>query len=220
MPSRRDIFFNGGFYHIYNKCIRPLTIFSENNVCEEFINTFIYYRSAKSQPRYSFLKKIDEQIKAEKLKEIFSPSTFLVDILSFTLMPNHYHFLLKQLKTNGIVSFMSNIINSITRYSNIKTKRKGPIFLPQFRSRRILTIEQLVYTSRYIHTNAYAAGLLKTKEEILSYPYSSINSFQKEENPLAINTKIVLEYFNNDRKRYINFILNNAEDQKMKEMVK
>ena len=220
MPTRRDVFFNGGFYHVYNKNIHPLTIFSQDDLCDEFINTFVYYRSARSRPRYSFFKKMEGGIKIEKVKEIFSPSSFMVDILAFTLMPNHYHFLLKQLKTNGVVDFMSNIINSVTRFYNTKIKRKGPVFLTQFRSRRILTLESVVYVSRYIHTNVYAADLVKTKEEIFSYPYSSINSYLTNKNPLKINTDLVLGYFNNNRERYKTFILNNAEEQKMKEIVK
>lgn len=220
MPTRADIFFNGGFYHIYNKNIEPLAIFNDDNLCNEFVDTFVYYRSARSHPRYSFFKKMEDEIKIEKLKEILYPSSFIVDILSFTLMPNHYHFLLKQLKSDGIINFMSNIINSITRFSNIKTKRKGPVFLPQFRSRRILTVETLVYVSRYIYTNVYAAGVVKSKEEIFSYSYSSINSYLKDDNPLKINIKPVLEYFNHDKKRYKNFILDNAEGQKMREIVK
>jgi len=115
---------------------------------------------------------------------------------------------------------MSNAINSITRFYNTKIKRKGPVFLPQFRSRRILSVEQLIYTSRYIHTNVYAHGQIKNKEEIFFYPYSSINAYLKVENILKIDTTPVLSYFQNNRERYKNFIINNAEDQKMREMVK
>lgn len=220
MPTRADIFFNGAYYHIYNKNIEPLTIFDNKNLNNEFINTFVYYRSHRSQPRYSFFKKLKGEIKAIKSKEIFYSSFFAVDVISFILMPNHYHLLLKQLKTDGTINFMSNIINSITRFFNTKTKRKGPAFLPQFRSRRILSIEQLIYTSRYIHTNVYAGGVVKTKEEIFTYPYSSINTYLKDNNSLKIDTIPVLSYFNNDKERYKKFILDNAEDQKMREMVK
>lgn len=220
MPTRADILFNGGYYHIYNKNIEPLTIFTDENLNNEFINTFIYYRSSKSQPRYSFFKKLKREIKTMKLKEIFHSSFFIIDIISFILMPNHYHFLIKQRINNGVIIFMSNIINSITRYYNTKVKRKGPVFLPQFRSRRILSVEQLVYTSRYIHTNVYAGSIVKTKEEIFTYPYSSVNSYRTDNDLLKINTVPVLSYFNNDRERYKKFILDNAEDQKTREMVK
>jgi len=220
MPTRADVFFNGGFYHIYNKNIEPLAIFNNSDLCDEFINTLIYYRSSRSYPRYSFFKKLNKHSKLIKFREILYSSYFKVDIISFITMPNHYHLLLKQLKKDGVIDFMSNAINSITRFYNTKIKRKGPVFLPQFRSRKILSVEQLIYTSRYIHTNVYAHGQIKNKEEIFFYPYSSINAYLKVENILKIDTTPVLSYFQNNRERYKNFIINNAEDQKMREMVK
>jgi len=72
---------------------------------------------------------------------------------------------------------MSNLANSITRFYNVKNKRLGPIFLPQFKSKRINSIEQLVYVSRYIHSNQYASGLIKNINDIFECPYSSIKEY-------------------------------------------
>ncbi|PIY72244.1 hypothetical protein COY87_01885 [Candidatus Roizmanbacteria bacterium CG_4_10_14_0_8_um_filter_33_9] len=132
-------------------------------------------------------------------------------------MPNHYHFLLKQLKQNGIISFMSNSINSITRFYNVKNERKGPVFLPQFRFKRILSIEQLVYTSKYIHTNAYTANIINTKEEIIKYPYSSMSCYIAQ-NILQINLKPVLSYFNHNTNKYIDFIQKNTQNNTEREI--
>ena len=222
MASRDDVFVNGYYYHVFNKNIDPLKIFNDDKALyAEFIDTFIYYRSDNSCPRFSLFKKMEKEIKDTKWIKIFDKSSFKVDILSFCLMSNHYHFLISQLKNNGIVSFMSNIINSLTRFYNIKNERKGPIFLPQFKSRRIYSIEQLVYTSRYIHTNPYADETVKEKNEIFSYPYSSIKAFMRNgKNRFKINTDVILDFFNNDSEDYKDFILKNAEDQKMREIVK
>ena len=135
-------------------------------------------------------------------------------------MPNHYHFLLKQLQDQGIQKFMADILNSITRYYNILNSRKGPIFLTQFKSKRIYTEEQMVYVSRYIHTNPYAESLTD-KKGIFTYPYSSISPYIIEGlNPFKISTEDILNYFSHNRERYRQFILKNAEDQKEKEFVK
>ncbi|KKP65573.1 MAG: hypothetical protein UR63_C0050G0011 [Candidatus Roizmanbacteria bacterium GW2011_GWC2_35_12] len=144
-----------------------------------------------------------------------SPEDFRVDILAFNIMPNHYHFLIKQLNDGGIVTFMSNLANSITRFYNVKNKRLGPIFLPQFKSKRINSIEQLVYVSRYIHTNQYASGLIKNINDIFECPYSSIKEYIGD-NKLLINTEVILNYFNNDRSKFKEFITKNADDQKQK----
>src|SRR3989344_6205583 len=144
MPSRYDIFYNGGIYHIFNKTLDGKLIFSPE-LSEEFINNFCYYRSElSSKLRYSLFKKLPQEIHQDRWKVIFQPKYFLVDILSFTLLPNHFHMQIKQIKQGGIIKFMSNISNSLTRYYNIKNKRKGPVFLPQFRSKRIKSQESLI----------------------------------------------------------------------------
>lgn len=220
MPSRYDIFYNGGIYHIYNKTLDGKFIFSPE-LSEEFINCFCYYRSDLSAKlRYSLFKKLPSDIYQKRWKEIFYPKYFLVDILAFILLPNHYHFLIKQVKDKGVIKFMSNISNSLTRYYNNKNERKGPIFLPQFRSKRVKNQESLIFVSKYIHVNCYAHGIAKSPEGIFSYPYSSIKSYISPVNNLKLNFDIVMHSFGNNPEKYKQFILNNAEDQRMREMVK
>ena len=219
MPSRSDVLYNGGIYHVFDKTIENINIFAEDKIAYEFINTFLYYRSLKSNYRLSYFKKLDERSKSFKWDKIMAKKYFKVDILAFCLMPNHYHFLLKQLQENGIKTFMANIINSITRFYNILNNRKGPIFLTQFKSNEIKSIEQLVYVSRYIHTNPYA-GSLVDKDGIFTYHFSSINAYMKNQNKNNINIDMVLNFFNNNKKKYKNFILKNADEQKAKEYVK
>lgn len=220
MPSRYDVFYNGGIYHIYNKTINSRRIFSDE-ICQEFINIFCYYRSElSSKLRYSLFKQLPKDIYKSRWEEIFYHKSFMVDILSFCLLPNHYHFLIKQLKEKGVIRFMSNISNSLTRYYNIKNQRKGPLFLPQFRSKKILGQEHLIYVSRYVHTNCYAHGVVKNPEDIFDYPYSSIRSYTSSTNTRKINTDKVIFSFANNLQKYKQFILKNAEDQKMREFVK
>lgn len=220
MPSRYDVFYNGGIYHIYDKTLDGRRIFSQD-LCQEFVNTFCYYRSElSSKLRYSLFKKLPYDIYNSRWEEIFYNKYFIVDILAFCLLPNHYHFLIKQLKDKGVIKFMSNISNSLTRYYNSRNQRKGPIFLPQFRSKRITSQEDLIYVSKYIHTNSYAHAVVKNPEDIFAYPYSSIKSYISSTNTLKINTDKVMYSFGNNAQKYKQFILKNAEDQKMRELVK
>lgn len=219
MPSRYDVFTNGAFYHIFNKTIENIQIFSTDAIAREFEKTFLYYRSTKIKLRFSLFKKLDYEMQKNAWIKFLFKKDFKVDILSYCLMPNHYHFLLRQVQDKGIQKFMANILNSITRYYNILNDRKGPIFLTQFKSKRIYTEEQLVYVSRYIHTNPYA-GSLTNKNGIFTYPYSSIQSYINGINPYKISTQEVLNYFLNKRDKYRGFILKNAEDQKEKNFVK
>ncbi len=220
MPSRTDVFYNDGIYHIFDKTIDNIPIFSSDKIANEFIRTFLFYRSVKLPYRFSKFKDLDMKTKKIKWEEIMKREYFKVEILSYCLMPNHYHLLIKQVKEDGIKTFMANILNSITRYYNIFNERKGPVFLTQFKSNQIKSEEQLVYVSRYIHTNPFASSLTDIKG-IFSYPFSSIDVFLEEgNNKNRIYTDSILNYFKNNRKKYANFILKNAEDQKMRHWVK
>lgn len=72
---------------------------------------------------------------------------------------------------------MFDTINALTRFYNIGKKRKGPLFFPQFRSRQILTQEQLIHVSRYLHLNPYSAGLVKTLSQLETYQPSSLHQY-------------------------------------------
>ena len=105
---------------------------------------------------------------------------------------------------------MSDTVNSFTRYYNILSERKGPLFLPQFQSRQILSDEQLLHTSRYIHLNPFTSRLVQQVEDLQRFPHSSFKEYIYQSNKSLINTSILLKYFNNKRESYKKFVLNNA----------
>ncbi len=216
MPTRRDIFVNGGIYHIFSKTIDRKRVFEDRNLCLEFLSTADYYKSS-SKLRFSKYKELlnDKSVKFEKKK--IRPR---VQILSYCLMPNHYHLLIKQKKENGIIRFTADILNSFTRYYNSKNKRKGSIFLTPFRSRKIVSDEQLVHTSRYIHLNPYSAGLVNTYQGLIDYPYSSFKEFINPNASQLCNTQPILKMFGGSREKYKEFVLNNAEHQRTLEYLK
>ena len=216
MPSRRDVFVNNGIYHIYSKTIDRKLVFEEKNLCFEFLNTVNYYKSATNLRFSKYKEALNEKIiKLEK--KIIKPR---VQILSNCLMPNHYHLQIKQLIDNGIIRFMADVLNSFTRYYNSKNKRKGPIFLTPFRSRQIVSDEQLIHTSRYIHLNPYSAGIVNTQEDLINYPYSSFKEYVEKNEEGICNTDEILKMFGGDRERYKEFVLSNAEHQRTLEYIK
>ena len=216
MPSRRDIFVNGGIYHIFSKTIDRKIIFNNNDLCSEFLNTASYYQSQTSNIRYSRYK---ENVLNEEVNLIYNKSP-KVYILSYCLMPNHYHLLIKQKQEGGVIRFMANLLNSFTHYYNYINKRKGSLFLTPFRSRKIVSDEQLIHTSRYIHLNPYSAGIVRSYQELIDYPYSSLKEYVKDEKEGICNTDSILKMFNNNKDRYKDFVLGNAEHQRTLEYIK
>ncbi len=92
-------------------------------------------------------------------------------------MPTHLHLILKQLKENGISIFMGNLLNSYSRYFNIRYKRKGPLWEGRFKSILIENGEYLLHLTRYIHLNPTTANLVRKPEdwELSSYKEYILN---------------------------------------------
>jgi putative transposase len=152
----------------------------------------------------------------EKQKSMLPHATSAyVEILTYCLMPNHYHFQLKQLQSDGIRIFISNVINAFTRYYNILNERKGPLFLPVFHSQIAYSVEQLLHTSRYIHLNPVKDELVRRFSDLKQYKYNSYNEYIGISQTRICNTEIIMYYFNNDVQKYLKFLADDVEHQKV-----
>lgn len=80
-------------------------------------------------------------------------------------MPNHFHFLIKQLKEGGITEFISKLSNSYTKYYNTKHTRVGPLLQGEFKAVLVESNEQFIHLSRYIHLNPIASLLVKNLKD-------------------------------------------------------
>jgi len=119
-------------------------------------------------------------------------------------MPNHFHFLLKNLKDSGINKFMSNFQNSYAKYFNTKTGRTGSLFQQNFKAVRVESDEQLTHVSRYIHLNPITAYLINSVEELIDYPWSSYPEYISK-GKSNLNKDLVLGNFRsiNDYKKFV-----------------
>src|SRR4029078_7647302 len=153
MPYRKTPIATGEIYHVFNRSVAKQPIFTSSRDFQRAIDTSTFYLYAKPPIRFSFYNRlpIDERKKLlESLKQNHQP---LVQIFSYCFMPNHVHFLLKNMTEKGISHFMRNFQHSYSKYFNIKTHRTGTLFQPMFHAVRIETDEQLIHVSRYIHLN-------------------------------------------------------------------
>lgn len=220
MPKRYEQFDNGGIFHVFNKTINSQNIFDVDTSCSHFIEKVIYYRSTKSTISYSHLKNFEERERNIFIEKTLLTKYFKLEILAYSLMPTHFHFLLKQTRDKGIQDFVSNTVNSFTRYHNIKYERLGPLFLPRFKSVKVTSDEQAMHVSRYIHLNMYSSGICKRIEELKDYKWSSFKEYVDKVDDGLCNTKFVLDLFNGDKKRYQKFVFDHADYQKSLESIK
>jgi len=219
MPSRFEPFVNENYYHVFNKTIDNKDIFSSTSNVNEFKQRMHYYRSTKANTSFSLLPRLGKSSLETLDFEISLEQYFKVEILAYYLMPNHYHLVLQQKIDNGISDFISKLINSFTRNFNLKTERKGQVFLKDFKAVSIKTYEQLLHTVRYVHLNGFSSRLDKTFEEMINNR-SSHGTYLGLGNNELVNTSKILMYFNNDLESYKYFILDRADYQRSLEDLK
>lgn len=214
MPGRKTPLVTEEIYHIFNRGIDRRITFTIKREFQRAIQTLNFYRFSK--PPLSLSKfLVLEQKKQNIVLDLLLPSKKLVEIFCYCLMPNHFHFLLKQLHDNGISKFLSNFQNSYTRYFNIRHERDGSLFLDQFKAVRIETEEQLIHVSRYIHLNPHTGYVIKTLNELENYPWSSFPDYVQG-NSTIVNVDFISDFFGKRHKyeKYKKFVLDQADYQR------
>lgn len=142
----------------------------------------------------------------------------LVEVLLFSLMPNHIHLLLRQLKDRGISRFMQKVGGGYATYFNQKYNRKGHLF-SKFRPVLIKTNEQLQNVFVYIHTNPisliepnWKENGIKNPSKVIkfleSYKWSSYQDYIGKKNfPSVTKRDFLLEVIGGE-KRCCEFVEN------------
>lgn len=220
MPFRQIPLINGQIYHIYNRTIDNRRLFTSNKISTLLLSLLHYYRSTKHSMSYSLYVSLDEERRIGISRDLKLVKYFSLDLLAYCIMPTHIHLLIKQRATGAISKYMSDVFNSLTRFYNIKHKRKGPLLLPRFHAKQINSTEQLIHVSRYIHLNPYSSKIIKEKSEILNYPWSSMRDYLDPDRVSLAQTKLILNEFDNNASRYKDFVIENAEYQRTLELVK
>jgi len=183
------------FYHIYNRGVDGRTIFPEDSYYRRF--TLILEHSLKYNYPYSQLifrlrtagsTQIKREILAQLETKRMNPP---VEIISFCLMPNHYHLALKQLVENGISDFLHRIGTSYTRYFNTRLSRSGRLFETSFKAVGVESDNQLLHLTRYQHLNPIVLGL-HTAANLKSYPWSSFPNYMGKEGFSFVNPNPVV----------------------------
>jgi len=176
VPYRKTVLVKDEIYHIFNRGIAKMPIYSTSSDFIRFLDLIAYYRFANTPISFSHMKKLPREIRDEIINALQTEGNIHVEILAFCLMDNHFHFLIKQRTENGIAKFISNIQNGYAKYYNFKKERSGPLFQPMFKSVRIETDEQLLHVSRYIHLNP-STGYLVFEKDLHNYPWFSLGCY-------------------------------------------
>ena len=213
MPGRKEKIENGTIHHIFSRSIAGYEIFRNDFEYSRMKDLLWYYTVDKPPLRFSAFLEIKNN--EEFIKKISIYNNKLVDVIAFCFMPTHIHLVLKQLKEEGMQLFMSKILNSYTRYFNIKTKRRGPLWESRFKNVVVKTDEQWQHLTRYVHLNPVTARLVDTPDE---WEYSSYKEFLNLESAQSISVQENLNYMSSQE--YMDFVSSRIDDQRELAMIK
>jgi len=219
MPYRYTPLIKNQIYHVFNQGIARLPIFLKPRDYDRALETIKYYSYLKPDLRFSHYNRLPFEQRVDFLKRLKTSNQKQVQILALSLMPNHVHFLIKEIIDKGISSFMRRFQDSYAKYFNTKTKRSGSLFLSMFRAVRIESDEQLLHVARYIHLNPLTSYLLRDISDLENYPWSSFPEYIGKREPDIVDPSIVLEFFPSIEK-FKNFTFDQLDYQRELEKVK
>ncbi|PIR66278.1 MAG: hypothetical protein COU51_04965 [Parcubacteria group bacterium CG10_big_fil_rev_8_21_14_0_10_36_14] len=202
--------------HIYNRGVDKRIIFNESADYTRFIHALYVCNDTEFTAKN--LKRTIKDVQNPILNIGERTGERLVDILCLTLMPNHYHLLLRQNIDRGISKFMHKISIAYTLYFNLKNERKGSLFEGKYKYKIINNEQYLVYLSQYIHLNPIKIIEPKWKERgitnwkqtnvfLETYKWSSYQDYIGIKNfPSVINLGLLEKYYKTPKeyKKFVN----------------
>jgi putative transposase len=180
-------FLKGYYYHIFNRgCNRENIFFNEDN--------YVY-----------LLRKI----KASHVK-------YGANIVVYCLMPNHYHFLVRQETDRPLSDWIQMLFNGYVQAVNKQQGRKGTLF--EGAAKHILVDNEayLIHLVRYIHYNPVSAHLVRRPED---WQYSNYPEWISIRNGTLVDRNFISNYFYrpDDYRRFMkNYTIESEFGEKLK----
>ncbi|MFC1622663.1 transposase [Patescibacteria group bacterium] len=203
---------NEKYYHVFNRGANKQEIFLDEKDYFRFLNNIWEFNNELGYNQRRFLKDKNRINKAEtpgvpnfgtpgvfnNPKKIFSKYPKLIEILTYNLLPNHYHFILKQLVDNGIEKFINKLGIGYAKYFNNKYNHSGVIFQGRFKAYLVSSENKLSWLSAYVNCN-YEIHKLGDAEK---WQFSSYQDYFDLRKGNLCNKNIVLKLFKNNIKEY------------------
>jgi len=170
------------WYHCYNRGVDKRRVFYTPQDYKRFIQAL--YLCNNTDPAHW------DDVQGQPYEKVFQRKRGgqLVEIAAYSLMPNHFHLLIKSAHEKGIAKFMQKLGIAYTMYFNKKNERTGNLFMRPFRSRYVFDDRYFQKVVQYIHLNAvelfepaWKEGVIedfaKLRSQLNRYAYSSLPDY-------------------------------------------
>lgn len=215
MGYRLEEFIPGNLYHVYNRGVEKRNIFLDDRDYLRFLHLALHCLPDRTIQSFSLKYRTSAARKELQTLQILSSGEGLVDIICFCLMPNHFHFLLKENKERGISTYMQRLSNGYAKYFNTKRERTGSLFGGPFRAKAVDGDDYLLHVSRYIHLNPVVAQIVREPRQ---YKWSSFREYENHKRARFCHPSLILEIVK--PKEYRGFVLDHADYAQELEQIK
>lgn len=184
MPKkpRRPVYLQRHTYHIYNRGTSKASIFREDEN---------YYFVLKRMKKYR--RELD------------------LSLISYCLLPNHYHFLVRQDGEYPAGLLPQRVFNSYSKAYNKRYGHSGTLFEGPYKVVEVTAESHLRHLCRYIHANPVKHGLVHSLEE---WPYSNYLEWIGQRQGTLVDREFVKDMFGGEAE-YEEFVLDYLMDREL-----
>ena len=191
MRETYDKFEEGAIFHLYNRCVHDEKLFRVTDDYNLFLEKFNQFGQN-------------------------TPAT----MIAYCLMPNHYHFIIRQNSEIPLYKLMNELISSYVKIYNRMYERKGRLFGNKLQSKLIKDDDYLLSLCHYVHTNPVKANIISPAELWQYSDYSdwiSIDSSKKYVNEIRDEFfKDKLDYKTSSEKYLLNYFENKERTESVR----
>ena len=162
--QRDTPFKEGETYHLYNRGAHKQNIFRRKDDYQRFLLLLYLANGTEKVDMRKTLRKYKGQTSADIFKKE-RPLKSLVDIYAYSLMPNHFHIVLRQKIDRGITIFTRKVLTGYSMYFNLVYDHSGILSQGAVKSRHIDSEAYFRYIFAYIHLNPLSLSLPKWNEK-------------------------------------------------------
>ncbi|MBI2042740.1 MAG: transposase [Candidatus Nealsonbacteria bacterium] len=154
---RKEQFIEGSYYHIYNRGNHKMAIVRDEADQWRFMQVLRFLNDAQTSG--NLLRNLARlEPGSNQLESVFElgwPANWpeknpLVKILCYSLLPNHFHLLIKEIISGGIMKFMHKLGTSYANFFNLKYQEVGRIFQGPYKAKLVKEENYLKYLCIYI----------------------------------------------------------------------
>ncbi|MCF7835733.1 MAG: transposase [Candidatus Marinimicrobia bacterium] len=205
-------FVENKIYHIYNRGVEKRKIFMDDKDYFRFIHDLFEFNDQNNVPNINYyfdtktMSVESRHLKKQKAEK--RSRKLLVEILAFTLMPNHFHLLLRQRVEGGISKFAQKLGAGYAKYFNTRYERVGSLFQGKFKAVSIDEDAHFLHILHYIHSNPLSLSSYRPPRSIAremkfleDYRWSSYMDYIGKENfPSVTQREFLLDFYGGPEK--------------------